>query len=87
MAEALEAVTGSSGRPPGNAADDEVVGMMSCWQAVEAHAHARMLAAARELIRRRVPAGDGPDVGGWDLAPDATRPGPRGGFGAGVVTR
>lgn len=53
MAAALESVTDSSGRPPGVAADDEVVGMMGCWQALEAHAHARMLAAVRELIRRR----------------------------------
>ncbi|MBO0806336.1 MAG: DUF222 domain-containing protein, partial [Nocardiopsaceae bacterium] len=42
-----------SGRPPAAASDDEVIGMMGCWQALEARAHARMLAAVRELVRRR----------------------------------
>ena len=53
MAAALEAVTDPGGRPPSGASDDEVAGMLGCWQALEAHAHARMLAAVREIIRRR----------------------------------
>lgn len=72
MAEALEAVTDSSGRPPGGAADDEIVGMMACWQALEAHAHARMLAVVRELIRRRASNGTAAAYPGdlprrWDI--------------------
>jgi hypothetical protein len=53
MAAALEAVTDPGGRPPSDASDDEVAGILGCWQALEAHAHARMLAAVREIIRRR----------------------------------
>ncbi|HEX6453199.1 MAG TPA: DUF222 domain-containing protein [Trebonia sp.] len=59
MACALEAAA-PGGRVPIDAADDEVTVMMACWQAVGAHAEARMLAMAREIIRRRpVPACDG----------------------------
>lgn len=60
----LEAVTDGTGRPPGTATDDELVGMMACWQAAEAHAHARMLAMVRELIRRRAKEGFGEYPGG-----------------------
>ena len=58
MTWALESVTDDSGRPPADADDDEVVGMLGRWQTLEAHAHARMLAAVREIIRRRVPYGE-----------------------------
>jgi hypothetical protein len=53
MEAALEAVTGSGSRPPSAATDDEVTGIMSCWQALGAHAEAGLLAAVREVIRRR----------------------------------
>ncbi|MCL2582371.1 MAG: 13E12 repeat family protein [Streptosporangiales bacterium] len=66
----LEAVADGSGRPPGEATDDELIGMMGCWQSAEAHAHARMLAMMRELIRRRANEGFGeyPGAlpGSWD---------------------
>lgn len=65
MARALEAAADASGRPPGDATDDEIVGMLGYWQALEAHAHARMLAAVREIVRRRA---------AWDRVP-ATCPG------------
>ena len=46
------------------ASDDELVGMLCAWDRLEAHAAARKLAAAAELIRRRpepgcVPEGPG----------------------------
>jgi hypothetical protein len=53
LAGVLEAVSDGTGHPPGSATDDEVVGMLGRWQALEAHAHARLLAVVRELIRRR----------------------------------
>jgi hypothetical protein len=52
MACALESAA-PGGRVPADAADDEVTVMMACWQAIGAHAEARMLAMAREIIRRR----------------------------------
>ena len=52
MACALESAA-PGGHVPMDAADDEVTVMMACWQAIGAHAEARMLAMAREIIRRR----------------------------------
>ena len=72
VAGVLEDVADGTGRPPPGATDDEVIGMLASWQALEAHANARMLAVLRELIRRR-PADDGVPAqypgdlpGSWD---------------------
>jgi hypothetical protein len=65
-------------RPLAAATDDEVVGMMDRWEALEAHAEAGKLAAIREIIRRRArrpwrgfPAarypGDLPAPAQWDI--------------------
>ncbi|HEX6451196.1 MAG TPA: DUF222 domain-containing protein [Trebonia sp.] len=65
-------------RPLVAATDDEVVGMMDRWEALEAHAEAGKLAAIREIIRRRArrprdgfPAarypGDLPAPAQWDI--------------------
>jgi uncharacterized protein DUF222 len=65
-------------RPLAAATDDEVVGMMDRWEALEAHAEAGKLAAIREIIRRRArcprrgfPAarypGDLPAPAQWDV--------------------
>ena len=35
MGSALEAVTGSGSRPPSGATDDEVTGILGCWQALD----------------------------------------------------
>ena len=67
LAEALESLADATGRPPTGASDDEVAGMLGGWQALEAHAHARMLAAVRELVRRRVPCGEPPTAYPGDL--------------------
>lgn len=64
VAGVLEAVSDGAGRPPLGATDDELVGIMGCWQAAEAHAHARLLAVLRELIRRRAKPGFGEYPGG-----------------------
>src|SRR5712691_8845546 len=43
------------------ASDDELTGVLCAWDRVEAHAAARKLAAAAELIRRRPEPGCGPE--------------------------
>ncbi|MCL2581109.1 MAG: 13E12 repeat family protein [Streptosporangiales bacterium] len=71
LAGILEDLADGTGRPPPEATDDEIIGMLSSWQALEAHASARMLAVLRDLIRRRPKDGrpapyPGDLPAGWD---------------------
>ena len=70
LAELAGAAAGPDDRYPG-AADDEIVGVICAWARVEAHASARKLAAAAELIRRRPAEGCAPPVPAPGPADDA----------------
>jgi hypothetical protein len=52
LAAALDALSGPDQRCPG-ADDDQLIGLLGRWQALEAWAAAAKLGVARELIRRR----------------------------------